>query len=92
MIYLSENKIVTFEEYLEEMLSPDDIEFLKMTKKLHAPVIITGEECTGKTTLTRILRDHGYKNVWEEVAIGKLYLTNHLPADKRIPNAYRCIL
>ena len=91
MITITENKIITLDEYLESIFTPDTIEFLKMTKEINAPVMITGTECTGKTTLERVLRAHGYQNVIEENRIIKLRLSEYIPKNLRTPNAYRYI-
>ena len=92
MITITENTIITLDEYLKSIFMPQTIELLKMTKEINAPVMITGMECTGKTTLERVLREHGYQNVMEENRMIKLYLSEYIPENLRTPNAYRYIV
>lgn len=81
MIHINKDSDLSFNEYLESMLSKDTIEAIEFCRELNVPVIITGGECTGKSTLERVLRNHGYDNVYEDVAVLKINLKTKIPGE-----------
>lgn len=64
---------------------------MKFCLKRGWPVIISGSERTGKSTLVRVLRKHGYENVWEEFEPYKIVMKKQIPIDDCVPDLYRNI-
>lgn len=92
---------MTFEEYLRKTLpacrhannTEDEDEALQeILESLEAgePIIIMGKERTGKTTLVRVLRAHGYK-VMEPDEMIRINLTEQIPFEDMISDFYQSI-
>lgn len=54
---------MTLNEYLESMLGKNGVTDLKRAKKSNQTIVVTGGYQTGKTTLVRLLKKHGYNAV-----------------------------
>lgn len=77
-------------DYLRNIMSVRDARKLRGALRLGKPVIISGAERTGKTTLCRVLRAKGYK-VYESFDTLHLELKRVIPIEDCIPNLYQKI-
>lgn len=78
------------EEYLRKIMSEENAQILEEAIEIRRPIIISGAERTGKTTLRRILRSRGLE-AWEDFDPLVIHLTKTIPLEDCIPNLYRDI-
>ncbi|NBH79038.1 hypothetical protein D3Z52_12850 [Clostridiaceae bacterium] len=92
---------MTFEDYLRKTLpacrlaadkEEQDEALRQILESLEAgePIIIMGKERTGKSTLVRVLRAHGYKVIEPDEMI-RINLTKQIPFEDMITDFYRSI-
>lgn len=75
-----------FNEYLESLLSKSQIMKIKSLKERCSSkkiIVITGKNCSGKSTLKKVLRKKGY-HVFEDYEVE--YISLDEPLKNMIPN------
>lgn len=77
-------------EYLKTMVTRKDAQKIRMAMKHHLPIIISGVERSGKTTLQRVLRAHG-ANVQEDFLSVHINLKKTIPEEDCIRDFYQTI-
>lgn len=79
---------ISLDDYLKSVLPKGrGISEIKRCMKNGRSIYITGEERTGKTTLKRVLKNHGCKAI-EDFDPFHIHLTKQIPIDEMIPNYY----
>lgn len=83
---------ITLDEYLKTIMSQREAKRLKAILRFgKRPVIVTGAERTGKTTLVTVLRQRGY-NVYDEYEPYVLELKRVIPVDRCVHQIFRNIV
>ncbi len=69
--------MIKFEKYLSDLLGEKEKAKLMQRIRNGDLILVSGPNCSGKTTLVRLLREHGYSAV-EDSRVFELKLTEKL--------------
>lgn len=75
-------------EYLAMMVSRKDATMIRAAIKQHRPIIISGVQRSGKTTLQRILQKHG-GIVFEDWDAVMIHLNKTIPEEACVANYHQ---